>query len=122
MPSQPPIPPLLSPNLSALPYTSLTLLTSTLGATTNWLIVRFICAALKSKGCGTGHSIHSIQEDPNNQRVVLVSWLRDGTWWKESGRKLVSIYCVAGPAWLLIISKILELIGNYAFRASIFRK
>ena len=90
MPSQPPVPPLLSPNLSALPCTSLTLLTSTLGATTNWLVLRFICAALKSEGHGTGRDIHSVREDYQHQRVVLVSWLRDGAWWRESGRKLVS--------------------------------
>lgn len=91
MPSQPPIPPLLSPNFSNLPYTSLTLLTSTLGATTNWLILRFMCAALKSGGYGTGHDIPSTQGEPYAQRIVLVSWLRDGTWWRESGRKLVSM-------------------------------
>lgn len=88
MPSQPPIPPLLSPNLSTLPYTSLTLLTSTLSTTTNWLVLRFICAALKSRGCKTGHDIKSIQEGSHVQRIVLVSWLRNGAWWRESGRKL----------------------------------
>ncbi|KAF6237019.1 hypothetical protein HO173_004898 [Letharia columbiana] len=88
MPSQPLIPPLLSPNLSAHPCTSLTLLTSTLGATTNWLVLRFVCATLKSKGYGTGHDCHITQGDPFDQRIVLVSWLRDGAWWRESGRKL----------------------------------
>lgn len=90
MPSQPPIPPLLDPNLSNLPYTSLTLLTSTLGATTNWLVLRFICAALKGKGYGAGHDPHTIRGHSRDQRVVLVSLLRDGHGWKESGRKLVS--------------------------------
>ena len=90
MPLQPPIPPLLSPNLSNLPYTSLTLLTSTLGATTNWLVLRFICAALKSSGYGIAYDTPSTLEKQYGQRIVLVSWLRDGTWWKESGRKLVS--------------------------------
>ncbi|CAD6569754.1 MAG: hypothetical protein ASARMPREDX12_002908 [Alectoria sarmentosa] len=88
MPSQPPIPPLLDPNLSNLPYSSLTLLTSTLGATTNWLVLRFICAALKGKGYGAGHDTHTIRGHSRDQRVVLVSLLRDGHGWKESGRKL----------------------------------
>ena len=88
--SQPPIPPLLSLNLSNLPHTSLTLLTSTLGATTNWLVLRFICAALKSSGHGIAHDIPNTLEKHYGQGIVLVSWLRDGTWWKESGRKLVS--------------------------------
>ena len=100
MPSQRPIPPLLSPNFSALPYTSLTLLTSTLGATTNWLVVRFICAALKSKSHGTGYDIHSTERDSYGQKIVLVSWLRDEAWWRESGRKLVSTYCVSVPRYL----------------------
>lgn len=103
MPSQPPIPPLLSPNLSALPYSSLTLLTSTLGATTNWLVVRFICAVLKSKGYGTGNDIHGVQGGSYDQEIVLVSWLRDGAWWRESGRKLVSTYCISVPTWLTVI-------------------
>ena len=98
MPSQPPIPPLLSPTFSNLPYTSLTLLTSTLGATTNWLIVRFICAALRSRGSEIGHDIPSAQGGFYGQRVVLVSWLRDGAWWRESGRKLVSRYFSEGLA------------------------
>lgn len=88
MPSQPPIPLLLSPNLSEHPYASLTLLTSTLGATINWLVLRFICAALKSQYYGTGHNVHGLQGDFCDQRIVLVSWLRDGAWWRESGRKL----------------------------------
>ena len=105
MPSQPPIPPLLSPDLSSLPYSSLTLLTSTLGATTSWLLLRFIYTALKSKGDGTGRDIHSIQDSPHKQRVVLVSWLRDGGWWREGGRKLVSTSCVSIPTWVKIGGK-----------------
>ena len=94
MPSQPPIPPLLSPNFSALP-TSVTLLTSTLGATTNWLVLRFVCAAVKSKGYETGNDINGVREGSYDRRIVLVSWLRDEAWWRESGRKLVSIYHVS---------------------------
>ena len=123
MPSQPPVPPLLSPNLSALSCTSLTLLTSTLGATTNWLVLRFICAALKSKGYGTGHDIHSVREDYQHQRVVLVSWLRDGAWWRESGRKLVSTCCVSVSTQLrTMVRRRLELIAICASRVSISRK
>ena len=112
MPSQPPIPPLLSPNLSPPPYTSLTLLTSTLGATINWLVLRFIYSALKSKGHGIGHDIYRIQRGFHNPRIVLVSWLRDGSWWRESGRKLVSISWVSASMWLTIIRRGLELIGT----------
>lgn len=89
MPSQPPIPPLLASILSSLPYTSLTLVTSTLGATTSWLVVRFICAVLRGRGSEIGHGIPTIGENSHGQGVVLVSWLRDGSWWRDSGRKLV---------------------------------
>lgn len=96
MPSQPPIPPLLFSTLCNLPYTSLTLVTSTLGATTAWLVVRFICAALRSRGSEIGHGMPTTGGGLDGQRVVLVSWLRDGAWWRESGRKLVrgSILCL----------------------------
>ena len=112
MPLQPPIPPLLSPNLFKLPYTSLILLTSTLGATTNWLVLRFIYAALKSSDYRIAYDIASTPEKYHGQRIVLVSWLRDGTWWKESGRKLVSrprIYISCDHA------KGFKLIGTYRF-------
>lgn len=82
MPSHPPIPPLLFQYISDLPSGSLALLTSTLGATTNWLLLRFIHAALKN----------SSHDGPNlvseNTRVVLASWLRDANFWKDGGRKL----------------------------------
>ena len=123
MPSQPPVPPLLSPILSVLPCTSLTLLTSTLGATTNWLVLRFICAALHNKGYGIGRDIHSVREDYQQQRVVLVSWLRDGAWWSESGRKLVSTCFVSVSTRLRrIVRRRLELIAFTASRGSISRK
>ena len=82
MPSHPSLPPLLTPYICNLPASSLTLLTSTLGATTNWLVLRCIHAALQSKkGVDViGPAI--------NRRVVLVSWLRDADYWKDSGRKL----------------------------------
>lgn len=82
MPSHPPIPPLLSQYISDIPSGSLTLLTSTLGATTNWLLLRFIRAALKNSS-HDGPSVVS-----KDTRVVLVSWLRDANFWKDGGRKL----------------------------------
>ena len=97
MPSQPPIPPLLSASLSSLPCTSLTLLTSTLGATTSWLIVRFVCAALKGNDHRVSHDVNGSHGHSYDQRVVLVSWLRDEAWWKESGRKLVSRFYISRP-------------------------
>ena len=120
MPLQPPIPPLLSSNLSNLPYTSLILLTSTLGATTNWLVLRFICAALKSSDYGIAYDIASTPQKHHGQRIVLVSWLRDAAWWKESGRKLVSrprIYVSGDYAKMVHTNWHLPLLG-YRFSAS----
>ncbi|MCJ1463266.1 hypothetical protein MMC07_001872 [Pseudocyphellaria aurata] len=80
MPSQPTIPPLLSTLLSPLPPAgSLTLLTSVLSTSTNWLVLRIIHAALKP---------------PDSHRkdlevsVVLVSWLRGWDTWCEGARRL----------------------------------
>ena len=87
MPSQPPIPPLLSPYVSTTPSTSLTCLTSTLAASTNWLVLRFIYAATKNASLDRQDLT---QADTENTRIVLVSWLRDANFWREGGRKLVS--------------------------------
>ena len=42
MPSQPPIPPLLASHLSSPPSESLTLVSSTLSASSNWFTIRFL--------------------------------------------------------------------------------
>lgn len=82
MPSHPAIPPLLSPYISNFPTPSLTLLTSTVGATANWLVLRILHVALlpASSGSDDGGSLQT--------RVILVSWLRDTSFWKDGGRKL----------------------------------
>ena len=85
MPSHPPIPPLLLPYIDQPPL-SLALLTSTLGATTSWLILRFIHAFLKKSRHGDINVTGQIPD--GERRVVLVSWLRDANFWKEGGRKL----------------------------------
>ena len=120
--SQTPIPPLLYLNLFSLPCSSLTLLTSTLGTTTNWLVVRLVCAALRTKSFGTGLDIHRTQEGSSDQRIVLVSWLRDEAWWRESGRKIVWKFCVSGFTNLALFPMEMELIDVYAFRVLIYRK
>ncbi|RHZ56015.1 uncharacterized protein CDV56_106474 [Aspergillus thermomutatus] len=48
MPSQPALPPLLTPYVSSLPHSSLTVLSSVLDATGNWLVLRFLYAALSA--------------------------------------------------------------------------
>ena len=83
MPSQSPIPPLLSSHLAVPPESSLTILTSVLGASSNWLLLRYLYSALTSRK-GTNASDNSEREI----KVVLVSWLRDLTFWKEGTKRL----------------------------------
>ena len=109
MPSQPPIPPLLAPYLAPTPSSSLTLLTSTLGATSNWLVLRFIHAALKDYGRGGG-------DGRQETRIVLVSWLRDANFWREGGRKLVSSIACFTITYLPSTSQLMPLcILGYRF-------
>ncbi|KAH1499793.1 hypothetical protein LV164_002602 [Aspergillus fumigatus] len=63
MPSQPAVPPLLSPYVTSLPPSSLTVLSSVLDATGNWLVLRFLYAALSA---------------PSNSRVAFGSDGVDG--------------------------------------------
>jgi elongator complex protein 6 len=58
---------------------SVLLLTSTLGASANWLIVRFLCDALSNNAEDGG------EEQGHN--VVLVSWMREYDFWKQEARK-----------------------------------
>ncbi|GFF27256.1 hypothetical protein IFM46972_02022 [Aspergillus udagawae] len=48
MPSQLAVPPLLTPYVTSLPQSSLTVLSSVLNATGNWLVLRFLYAALSA--------------------------------------------------------------------------
>ncbi|KAJ5118881.1 hypothetical protein N7448_010588 [Penicillium atrosanguineum] len=87
MPSQPPLPPLLAPYLSAQPEASLTLVSSILGATSNWLTLRFLHASLStssnlnaSLGLGESHN--------GSKKVVLVSFLRGWEFWRAEAKRL----------------------------------
>lgn len=82
MPSQPPIPPLLSPLLQTpLKSCSLALLTSVLSASTNWLVLRFVYTALREKSLNDDGTTGEV-------RVLMISWLRGLELWREMGRKL----------------------------------
>ncbi|KAL9030343.1 MAG: hypothetical protein Q9196_001518 [Gyalolechia fulgens] len=60
---------------------SLTLITSVLGASATWIVVRHIWAALKSE------SSTSIKKE-SEFRIVFISWLRGLDFWKDAARKL----------------------------------
>lgn len=72
------IPPLLQPYVKLPHDDSLLLLTSTLGASANWLLIRFLCDALST-------STHDGGADGHN--VILVSWMRDYDFWRQEARK-----------------------------------
>jgi elongator complex protein 6 len=87
-----PIPPLLWPFVSPAPRGSLTLITSVLDATSNWLILRYIQAALDGQELvdrhlpAAGNLGHEDQED---FKVIFVSILRGFDQWREMGKKIV---------------------------------
>ncbi|KAJ5162169.1 hypothetical protein N7492_007561 [Penicillium capsulatum] len=88
MPSQPPLSPLLTPYLSTQPESSLTLVSSILGATSNWLALRFLYAALHGSA-GSNASL-GFEDLPNGfkKRVVLVSFLRGWEFWRAEAKRL----------------------------------
>lgn len=93
MPSQPPLPPLLAPYLSTQQESSLTLVSSILGATSNWLVLRFLHASLSISS--NPNSSIGLEESPNGKKkkkkVVLVSFLRGWEFWKSEAKRLVSL-------------------------------
>jgi elongator complex protein 6 len=91
-----PIPPVLEPYLAPSPQ-SLTLITATLDATANWLVLRFIYAALnaKSPSLQGGPSADVKTDTPyGNLQVIFVSLLRGLEQWREMGRRVVRDPCL----------------------------
>ncbi|PWY82207.1 hypothetical protein BO70DRAFT_336592 [Aspergillus heteromorphus CBS 117.55] len=88
MPTQPPLPPLLTPYVSSLPPSSLTLLSSVLGATGNWLVLRFLHAALSQPSTSDGALGFSDSNNGKKRKVVLVSFLRGWEFWRAEAKRL----------------------------------
>ncbi|KAI9879197.1 MAG: hypothetical protein M1830_009272 [Pleopsidium flavum] len=96
------IPPLLAPYTHLPPSSSLIVLTSVLGASTNWLVLRFLYntllgSASHSRGEGYEPGIHNgdgtgagkdDESGDGETKVVLVSFLRDWEFWREGGRRV----------------------------------
>jgi len=81
------IPHLLSSYLALPSETSLILLTSVLGASTNWLLLRYLQSFLRpSSPDGNGNG----DAQKEKVKVLLLSFMRDWAFWKDGGRKLVS--------------------------------
>jgi hypothetical protein len=84
--------PLLSPYVSPAPQGCLTLVTSVLDATSNWLLLRYVHAALNGEELADnlGSFVGSGSQEPQESfKVVFVSILRDFEQWREMGKKMV---------------------------------
>lgn len=96
MPSQPPIPHLLVPYVAPPPGSSLSLVTSVLSATGNWLVLRILFAALSTSRNGVASGIGLQSGDSagefggNGKKVVLLSFLRGWDFWRSEAKRLVS--------------------------------
>ncbi|KAI0838111.1 hypothetical protein F5Y06DRAFT_297105 [Hypoxylon sp. FL0890] len=82
------IPPLLDTYLRLPPETSLVLLSEVLGSTTNWLVLRYLYSLLSNLALSvpTEDVLDVTRKDGIS--VVLISFLRDYTFWKDGAGKL----------------------------------
>lgn len=83
------IPPPLEPYLSPPSPATLTLLTGVLGATCNWLVVRYLATTLAN----VDRSQRDEEEGGVEAAAVLVSFLRDRDFWKFEASRVVSAGC-----------------------------
>ncbi|OAA42728.1 hypothetical protein NOR_04859 [Metarhizium rileyi] len=74
------VPPLLEPYLDLPPEAALVLLTNVLGASANWLVLRWVYALLRNRPRVDGGT--------DDTAVVLCSFLRDGAFWREGAGKM----------------------------------
>ncbi|PLB52418.1 hypothetical protein P170DRAFT_472313 [Aspergillus steynii IBT 23096] len=88
MPTQPPLPHLLAPYVSSPPQSSLTVLSSVLGATGNWLVLRYLYAALSTSS--NSEAAFGLQggDGGRKRKVVLVSFLRGWEFWRSEAKRL----------------------------------
>ncbi|KAI1017884.1 hypothetical protein LB504_004207 [Fusarium proliferatum] len=83
------IPHLLEPYISLPPESSLNLITSVLGASANWLVLRHVYSYLRGSADG--------DESTKDTGVILLSFMRDGAFWREGSTKLVTSSQINGP-------------------------
>lgn len=80
------VPTLLGPYILNITQRSLICITSVLGATSNWLLIRYLHSILGNAG---GRLRHDGDEGLQDAKVVLVSFLRGLDFWKADSRRLV---------------------------------
>lgn len=69
------------------------LLTSVLGASTNWLVLRYLYTYLRKLNAATEEGAASASQS-EDVRVVLVSFMRDFAFWKEGAGRLVCLLAI----------------------------
>ena len=96
------IPPLLESYLSLPPEASQVVLTGILGASTNWLVLRSLYSLLNPAGGRTTTTTTTTQrrdgvptetgdEQEEDVKVLLVSFMRDYAFWKDGAGRLVRL-------------------------------
>lgn len=93
------IPQHLQPYVCSRQKHDLTLLTGILGASTNWLLIRYLCSALeRSRGSKSRplseRDVENVEKTDlaadEDTAVVLVSWMRDFEFWRAETRRSVA--------------------------------
>ena len=82
------IPPLLDAYLALPPETSQIVLSGVLGASTNWLVQRYLYAFLGRVASAPDADAGADADDNDSAHVLLVSFLRDFAFWKEGAARL----------------------------------
>ncbi|KAK6216407.1 E2-like enzyme [Pestalotiopsis sp. IQ-011] len=82
------IPPLLEPYLGLPPEASLIVLSGVLGASTNWLVQRYLCSLLGGSNGRASAAANGDVPENGDTCVVLVSFMRDYAFWKEGAGRL----------------------------------
>ncbi|KAK2600984.1 hypothetical protein N8I77_010472 [Diaporthe amygdali] len=82
------IPPLLESYLSLPPETSQIVLTGILGASTNWLTLRYLYSLLRPAAAPRRDDGDAPAGGEEDVKVLLVSFMRDFAFWKEGAGRL----------------------------------
>ena len=98
--SHPRIPTILQPFIQVPSEHSLHVISHVLGASANWLIIRYLCAILGNGNHGRQHDAsvvdyldgsmatnNTLNDEGNLVAVVLVSWMREWEFWQTETRR-----------------------------------